>query len=159
MQPLHLAEISFALALTLAIKIAVAPSLLATQAPGADAAPIATFLKSQGFAVGAAITNTDPPMLPAHRDDCNLRIAEISPLGWHRHVLAQLARSDERAFFVFQGELSEDQPIWRTFIDHSWRRLLAYAGLESPRRPVLGVLAPPACSLHELPWDKLAELS
>ena len=83
----------------------------------------------------------------------------MSPFGWHRHVLAQLTGNGERTAFVFRGVVFESQPYWRTAIDHNWRRLLAYGGLETPRHPVLGVVASGSCALGELPWVELAELS
>ena len=150
--------ITLSLALTLAIKVAFAPSVAGIETPAEQAASIAGFLERQGFAVGAPLPNVDPPMLQAKRADCSLRIAEVSPLGWHRDVLAQLALPGEQGRFAFRGQLFTSQPVWRTYLDRNWRRVLEYAGLHRPARPVLGILASPACVLQDLPWGQLAEV-
>jgi len=151
------AGIALALALTLAVKFAFAPSMASTEASIDREASVAAFLENEGFVVGAHLPNTDPPMLPAKSADCSLRIVEVSPSGWHRDVLAQLALPGEQVLFVYRGNTFPSQPIWQTFLDHNWRRLLAYAGLRPPERPVFGILASPTCALQELPWAQLAE--
>lgn len=153
MRLLLLAELALALFLTLGIKMAFNPPLAGVE----KSLPLAGFLEQQGFAVGLPENKTEPAMLPATRADCSLRIAEISPFGWHRHVLEQLAGSNEAALFVYRGHISDSQPLWRTVFDHNWHRLKAYLGVNSPRRPVLGILASRACSLGALPWSELAE--
>lgn len=154
MRLLLLVELALALFLTLGVKMAFNPPIASVEKP----LPLAGFLEQQGFAVGALQNNTEPAMLPATRADCSLRITEISPFGWHRHVLKQLAGPNEAALFVYRGDLSDSQPLWRTVFDHNWHRLKAYLGVNSPRRPVLGILAARACSLGALPWGELAEL-
>ena len=158
MRSLHLAELSAVLIVTLAIKVAFGPSAAAVPEPD-RAAPIAAFLELQGFSLEPKPTDTEPPMLVASKAGCELRITEVSPFGWHRHVLAQLARPGESAAFIFEGAIFPSQPLWRTAVDHNWRRLLSYTGLTLPRHPVLGVLASQTCELDRLPWTRLAELS
>ena len=96
-------------------------------------------------------------MVPAQRPGCSLRVSEISPFGWHRDVLAQLTRPDERLFFVFRGKSASTQPVWQTFADYNWSRLQRYVGLQPPERPVLGVIASADCGRLELPWSEVAE--
>jgi hypothetical protein len=147
-----------ALALTLGIKVACHAYAADTETQAAGLTPVAEVLERKGFMVDPPPPNVDPEMLAARKVDCSLRIAEVSPLGWHRDVLARLVGPHEQLRFAFRGELFANQPVWRTFIDYNWRRLLGYAGLRLPNRPVFGILASPGCDLQDLPWDKLAEL-
>jgi hypothetical protein len=160
MRSLHPAEagIALALALTLAVKIALLPSVAPAETPAEEKGPVVAFLEHQGFAVGGPLPNNDPVMLSATKAGCSLRFAEVSPIGWHRDVLARLAAPGEQVAFVYGGNVFATQPVWKTFFDHSWRRLLAYAGLHAPEQPVLGIIASPGCSLRELPWGELAGL-
>src|SRR5262245_56601890 len=112
--PLTEAAITLALALTLAVKIGFLPSVAPAKAPAEEKAPVAGFLERQGFAVGEPLPNNDPAMLPATKAGCNLRVAEVSPIGWHRDVLARLARPGEQVAFVFDGSVFPVQPVWRT---------------------------------------------
>jgi hypothetical protein len=160
MRSLHLTEagITLALSLTLAVKIAFLPSVAPAGTAAEGKAPVVAFLEHQGFAVGEPLPNNDPAMLPAIKGGCNLRVAEVSPIGWHRDVLARLALPEEQVAFVFDGNVFSAQPVWKTFISHNWNRLLAYAGLHPPDQPVLGIIASPGCALQELPWGELASL-
>jgi hypothetical protein len=160
MRSLHPTEagIALALALTLAVKLALLPSVAPAGTPAEGKAPVVAFLEHQGFAVGEPLPNNDPVMLPAASANCNLRIAEVSPIGWHRDILARLALPGEQVAFVFDGNVFSIQPVWKTFIDHSWRRLLGYVGLHPPERPVFGIIASPGCAVQELPWGELAGL-
>src|SRR5262245_4196601 len=103
MRPPQLIEagIVLSLAVTLAAKIASVPSMPGAETQPARATPVAMFLERQGFTVAAPPPNVDPEMLPANKADCSLRIGEVSPLGWHRDVLAQLAGPHEQVRFAF----------------------------------------------------------
>lgn len=149
------AGLALALVLTLSLKIAFGPAVSAEMPVPAETL-VAAFLERQGFAVGPLLPDIDPPMLPAQRPDCNLRVTKVSPSGWHRDVLAQLARPDEKLLFVFRGKAFPSQPVWQTFTDHYRRLLLGYAGFHSPEQQVLGILASQACALGDLPWDEVA---
>jgi hypothetical protein len=158
MRPLHPTEagITLALALTLAVKIGFLPSVAPAETPAEGKAPVVAFLEHQGFSVGEPLPNNDPVMLPAAKANCNLRVAEVSPVGWHRDILARLALPGDQIAFVFDGNVFAAQPVWKTFIAHNWRRLLTYAGLHASEQPILGIIASPGCALQELPWGELA---
>jgi hypothetical protein len=158
MRPLHLVAIAVVLVATLAIKVATGPSVAAIPEPDREA-PIGAFLARHGFALQAERTETEPPMLVADSGACEIRVTEVSPFGWHRHVLAQLARPGETTAFVFKGNVYAGQPLWRTALDHNWRRLVSYSGLTLPRHPVLGLVASDSCDLEGLPWQELADLT
>ncbi|MDW6021944.1 hypothetical protein SAZ10_09230 [Mesorhizobium sp. BAC0120] len=160
MPSLHPTEagITLALALTLAIKIAFAPQATPAAVPSQWEAPVVTFLQHQGFAVGAPLPDIDPAMLPAMKAGCSLKVTQVSPTGWHRDVLASLARPGEQVAFVFDDKVFSTQPVWKTFFDENRRRLLTYAGLHPTERPLLGVIASPGCALKELPWGEIADL-
>jgi hypothetical protein len=87
---------------------------------------------------------------------CQVRIAEVSPHGWHRSLVSQLAVGNQ-LFYTFGGETYSEQPIMRTRTYAYWRRLNRYLGLSTPNRPVLTIIATPAC--QNLPLRELAGLS
>lgn len=159
MRSVHLAQIGLVLAVTVAVKVAFGPSMAAAVNNADRDAPVADFLTRQGFALEPSPVHTEPVMLIASRADCELRITEVSPFGWHRHVIAQLARPGEQSAFVYNGSIFRAQPIWRTAISHNLRRLVAYAGISMPRNPVLGLVASQKCQIDQLPWAELAKLS
>lgn len=87
---------------------------------------------------------------------CQVRIAEVSPQGWHRSLISQLAVGNQ-LFYTFGGETYSDQPIMRTRTYAYWRKLNRYLGLSTPNRPVLALIAAPAC--QNVPLRAIAGLS
>jgi hypothetical protein len=148
--------LALTLVLTLGAKIAFDPGR-STSDGALQQGQVIAFLERQGFLVGPPLPDVGPSMVPAQRPGCSLRVSEISPFGWHRDVLAQLTRPDERLFFVFRGKSASTQPVWQTFADYNWSRLQRYVGLQPPERPVLGVIASADCGSLELPWSEVAE--
>jgi hypothetical protein len=91
--------------------------------------------------------------------DCRLLVALVAPQGWHRDIVRQLASQYDQVFFVFGGVVYQDQPTRLTLMHQYWRTLNIFAGRKLPIRPVLGIVASPACNLRDMPWQELAKLS
>ncbi len=87
---------------------------------------------------------------------CQVRIAEVSPQGWHRFLVSQLA-AGHQLFYTFGGEMYSEQPVIRTRTYAYWRKLNRYFGLSTPNRPVLALIAASAC--QNVPLRELAILS
>jgi hypothetical protein len=87
---------------------------------------------------------------------CQVRIAEVALQGWHRSLVSQLATGNQ-LFYMFGGETYSEQPIMRTRTYAYWRKLNRYLGLSTPNRPVLALIAMPAC--QNVPLRELAVLS
>jgi hypothetical protein len=87
---------------------------------------------------------------------CQVGIVEVSPQGWHRSLISRLA-AGKRLFYMFGGETYFEQPVMRTQTYAYWRKLNRYLGLRTPNRPVLALIAGPAC--QNVPLRELAVLS
>jgi|tagenome__1003787_1003787.scaffolds.fasta_scaffold20850676_1 hypothetical protein len=120
---------------------------------------IATFLNDHGFQVGEVEADPDFPFVTATAGDCRVLAVLAAPQGWHRDIVHRLALPHDQGFFVFGGVVYQDQPTWLTRMHEYWRVLNNFAGRKLPVRPVLGIVASPACDLRDIPWRELAELS
>jgi hypothetical protein len=126
-------------------------------AAASAAKQVVTLLSQEGFQLGDIDEDSDLPIVQAVRNGCHILVAVVSPLGWHRDSMRQLAKSKDRILFVVDGEFYREQPRWRTLTYYYWRRLNGYAGRRLPARPVLGLVASPKCSLQDIAWQKLVE--
>ena len=121
---------------------------------------VAAFLSRQGFQVNSGDREeTGSPFLQASRGECRFLVVVAAPEGWHRDIIHQQASGQERVFFVFTGAVYPDQPSWRSWAYHYWRRLNGYVGHRLPARPVLGIVTPPECDLGYVAWREIAELT
>jgi hypothetical protein len=120
---------------------------------------VIAFLGRQGFRMDAADSQPEPEFMPAVAGDCRLMAVLAAPQGWHRDITYRFAVPEDQVFFVFDAEVYQDQPAWRPWIYHYWRVLNLYVGRKLPARPVLGIVASPACDLRDIPWQEIAELS
>lgn len=115
------------------------------------------FIERSGFRVSKITQDLDLVLIAAGNGrGCKLTVAIVSLQGWHRHLMHQIVLPDERLAFVFGGALYPDQPIWRTRMQHYWNQVHRYAGLPLPLRPVLAVIAGPACDLGPVKWQETA---
>ena len=124
---------------------------------------IAAFLERHGFQVSEGSEKSYLSVMAAMQGDCRLLVAVVSPEGWHRDLIGQLASPNDQLFFVFRGTTYPDQPRWLTQADHYWSyyildRLHRFNGRMRSVRPVLGVSASPGCDIKHIPWSEVAEL-
>lgn len=123
-----------------------------------EADAVAAFLGRHGFRVGEVRGTAEPPSLRAAAGDCELLANLVTPEGFQRGLVRQLASERDQVSFVFDGATYADQPAWLTWTHHQWRVLNGHLGRRTPARPVLGIVASPACDLRSLPWGEIAEL-
>lgn len=128
--------------------------------PAPLAAEMADFLKRQGFTLTGTDTNLDLVLIHARRPPgCVLTLALMAPQGWHGGVVRSLVEPGEELFFVFDGVTYAEQPVLRSRFRLYWTLLLRRLGLEAPLHPLFGVVARPACSGRELPWQDVSRVS
>lgn len=108
------------------------------------AAPAIALLEQRGFAVEVPDRKADPVWVVGRRGACQLRVAEVSPQGWHRTAVAEQA-AGQWLRFAFDGQLHRDQPVLRTKAEDYRRRLLRYLGLPAPAPAVRAVVLGPGC--------------
>jgi hypothetical protein len=116
---------------------------------------LAAILKGNGFEVGLGASDEDLFLVSATKGECRLLVALLSPHGWHRHVIRQLAQDGSQLVFHYDGMSYDEQPMLLTRF-HDYRdRLLRFAGGSPPARPVLGIVGSPGCELDAVPWSTL----
>jgi hypothetical protein len=125
---------------------------IATVFPG----DVRNLLEQQGFQVSLATPDEDLPWVSGTVRNCQVRVTEVAPQGWHQGLLAALAQ-DQHLVYLFDGAIYPEQPMMRTRVNYYWNRLTRYFGREVANRPVLAVVSTSAC--EELPLRELAALS
>ena len=141
--------------ISVSLKVVAASSLPPPPAREASEA-VSAVLARQGFTVGANAADIDLLTVFAHARHCDLRLAVVSPHGWHRNLVRRLVAPDEKIVFVFDGKTYDDQPVWRTWASFYEARVRQYLGLDAATKPVLAVLATPSCAIESLPWSEVA---
>jgi hypothetical protein len=168
------------LALSVGVKLGLDASEYGNDSEQSAAKRVVTaFLAHHGFQIGAYEDNTQLPedntqlpedntqlpedntqlsLVAAVRGVCRLRIAIVSPRGWHRDIVRRLAEPDSRVFFVADGAVYQDQPIWRTRAYFYWRQLNGLSGRRLPAELTLGVIQSAECDWLDASWSELAKL-
>jgi hypothetical protein len=125
--------------------------------PGEVQDRAASLLQRHGFDVVRNASDEDLISLSGIKGPCRVLVAVLSPHGWHRDVIRKIAPPGSETIFVFNGKTYRDQPTLRTRAAHYQTRILRYAGLDQPARPVLGVVGPSICELEKMvDWSELA---
>lgn len=123
---------------------------------GADGADMAAFLAHKGMAVTVADANTAPVWYTGSKGACQVRIADVSPQGWARSIVAQEGASEE-VRYAFAGKFHADQPVMETTLAEYSSRLFRYLGFMVPRPIVRAVLVSNECPQGTIaPEDALA---
>jgi hypothetical protein len=126
---------------------------------GTDESSIAALLNRYGFLVEAGEARSDPPLVLAAAANCHLLVMLAAPEGWHRDIPYRLASPQDQVFFVFDGVVYRNQPIWRTTLRSYWLKLSLRLGVAVPSQPVLGIVASPGCALGNVRWGELGNRS
>ena len=142
------------LALTIAIK------MLANVTTPAypDDRDIVSLLRGSGFEIRRAAPNTDPAWIFGTKGRCELKIANVSPQGWHRIAVAQEAAGQTTLFSV-EGKLHSDQPLVGPVITDYFRRLERYVGIDASPVRVRAIVVGPQCPTDVIAPSELARLS
>ncbi|EHK54107.1 hypothetical protein [Allomesorhizobium alhagi] len=151
MRKIRLVELCLFAGLAVSVGIKVAPGGASGIQVAWDVQTAAAF-ENRGFSIDGIVPDRDPPMLSVHKSGCDMQIAEVSPLGWHRDLLANIVRPDEHLLFVYQGAVFETQPVWRTSTGYHWNRLRSYFGYSDENGIVLGIIASHNCKVAEMEW-------
>ncbi|TYR31611.1 hypothetical protein FY036_15205 [Mesorhizobium microcysteis] len=123
-------------------------------AAGDQPEPIERFLAGTGLTPGEKLAQTEPAIHRASGGTCDLLIAQVSPLGWHRHLFEPLRRGENQVhFFVFRERASVHQPVLATATALLVTRLKRYVGFDDVEEPVWSVLASTGCIVAHLPWS------
>jgi hypothetical protein len=119
---------------------------------------VAMFFKEHGFEVAAGHSFNGLRFDIMTRNACRLHVANIDADGTHAHVVARSASPGERVWYVYSGQVHQAQPRWRSLTDYYWRQINLRLGRVLPVRPVLGVIASPACEPDVLPWAEIGKI-
>jgi hypothetical protein len=152
MRKIRLVELCLFAGLAVSLGIKVAPVGAAIRDQVSWDVQTAAAFEKRGFSIKGIVPDRDPPMLSVHKPGCDMQIAEVSPLGWHRDLLANIVRPDEHLLFVYQGAVFETQPVWRTSTGYHWNRLRSYVGCSDEDGFVLGIIASENCRAAEMEW-------
>ena len=140
---------------SVSLKVVAATSL--PPPPASEAGAVVTrLLERNGFTVGANDKDVDLFTIAAHGPHCDLRLAVVSPHGWHRNLIRQLVAPQEKLVYVFDGETFDEQPVWRTWASFYLSRMKTFLGLHAATKPVLAVVSDPSCAIGSLPWSEVA---
>jgi hypothetical protein len=143
------------LAGSLSLKLLITAEDVLTSKSSLNPSETAAVLERDGYEVTGSNTDNDLISVRAVAGRCSIMVAEAAPLGWHRSIIAQLA-AGHQLFYIFGGRIYPEQPLVLTSLHHYWNRLRRYVGLTGVNRPVLAVVASPAC--ENVPLQQLAEL-
>jgi hypothetical protein len=118
---------------------------------------VVSFLKSHGFQLGEPEEDAQFWAVSAVNGGCYLRVAVVSPQGWHRQVVRRAAPPGSKVFFVIDGRIYQDQPVWRTRASFYWHRMNGLVGSHVATSLLLGVVASPDCDWLNGAWSELRE--
>lgn len=102
------------------------------------------FMKAHGLDMAPLDYSSAPVWVVGALDNCVVRIAEVAPEGWSRAIVAEQTASD-RLVYAFNGRFYEEQPVMRTKIENYRRRMVRYAGFQTPSLELLAIAVSSAC--------------
>lgn len=103
------------------------------------------FLKAHDLNVDTPDYNSAPVWIVGARDGCTVRIAEVAPEGWARSIVAEQTIGDHLVY-AFDGRFYDQQPVTRTKIENYRRRLVRYAGFQTPSLQLFAIAVSSTCS-------------
>jgi hypothetical protein len=118
---------------------------------------VVAYLESAGYDI-AYDHEADPVYFAVHRKGCEMRIYLASPEGWHRDIIRRLGEAQLSSFFVYDGEIFDEQPVWTTWLEFQMQRIKSTLGLQNATKPVLGISSSAGCRRNEIIWSKLARV-
>ena len=118
-------------------------------------ATIAPFLKQHGYKVTTGVDKDGLEVGAVGGFDCRLHVIQAQPRGYDQHAIRQAGGVTDDFFVVFDGDLYDAQPVWRTKAYYYWDRFRRKMGLTVPPRALFAVIASRTCSARQLPWQDL----
>ena len=88
--------------------------------PALEKSQIVDFFNRHGFVAGDTGDDAVSPFVQATAGDCHLLAVHAAPQGWHRDIVRRMASPQEEVFFVLDGAMNRDQPVWLTWTRHYW---------------------------------------
>lgn len=150
-------SLGFCLVVAMSVALKLPGLLRVTEGPANAISPrIELLLKQHSFQVSQYAPDNDLTWVSGVEGDCRIMIAAVAPQGWHRALVAQMAIG-KRLFYLFDGHVYTEQPIFRTRSYHYWRKLNQYLGLSPQNLPVLAIVMASTC--QGVPLTQLAALS
>ena len=143
--------------LSLALKVS-ANGRASDQLMYPDQDDIAAMFERNHFAVEFSPPATDPQWVIGTLGDCHMRIANVSPQGWHRSIV-EWAAKDRTLFYSASGALEPEQPLLGPITHHYINRLKRYVGISAPAVRVRAIILDQGCGPASIPEDELASLS
>jgi hypothetical protein len=140
------ALLSAGLAAMLVASLAGKAGNLAQSAPAQTVSDegVSAFLEARGFAVEIMADEAVSAWIVAIRGKCEVRVADVSPQGWSRDVIAAQAQGG-KLLYAFDGVFYADQPVLRTVLGEYRRRLRHYLRLPAKPFVVRAVMLSPGC--------------
>jgi hypothetical protein len=150
-------SLAFCLVLGLSVALKLPGLLRVTEGSANAISPeIEMLLRQHSFQVSQYAPDNDLTWMSGIEGDCRIMIAAVAPQGWHRALVAQVA-TGKQLFYLFDGSVYTEQPIFRTRSYHYWRKLNHYIGLSPQNLPVLAIVIAPSC--QKVPLSQLAAIS
>ena len=117
---------------------------------------IVRFLTIYSFEVTEQSLLDGLPIVRGARGDCRIVVAEALPDGSTRDLMRHVATTMDQFFFVFRGEIYDEQPTWLTATQDWWSRHLHKLGMARAEAPPIMVAATRSCGAKRLPWAELS---
>ena len=145
------------LAVSLGVKLSLGtPANFSRQYPGID--DIVAMLNRNDFKVSVASGAVDPQWVSGKRESCLLRIANVSPQGWHRAAVEWTA-AGLPVLYATGGALHRNQPILVPLLRHYLRRAERYVGIPAEALKVRAIILSGDCPADLISRANLAALS
>jgi hypothetical protein len=119
---------------------------------------ITRFLSAHDFYVSEQAPVEGTPIVRATKGDCSMVVADASSSGAKRYIMDHFARTMDRQFVVFRGDVYDGQPTWLTITQEWWATFLRKLGISRSQAPPIVVAAASSCAAERLPWERMSDV-
>ncbi|KQZ87079.1 hypothetical protein ASD64_06415 [Mesorhizobium sp. Root157] len=154
-------SLSLAFALLLAVSLGLKVQLGSATSFGAqypDGEDIEALMAKHAFVVTPPEPDTDPQWFTGVQGGCVIKIANVSPQGWHRAAVEWKA-GDDPILYAAGAALHDRQPIAGPLLRYYLRRFERYAGIDAPPLKVRAIIRSGECPDSLIAPAELAALS
>lgn len=103
------------------------------------------YMTHRGFLLQSADLKRDPPTEVFQKGECQVTFLDVSPSGWHRDVVKVLTNG--RYFFLFNGAIYAEQPVWLTWTHSLMVRFFGGIAELNRAQSVIAVTVSPNCGV------------